>query len=65
MRASRPTALTALPATALAGSVLAAAPATEPAYGGVANLTRLETYGDTATECLKVTVDPRLRHPRG
>jgi len=31
----------------------------EPAYGGVANLTRLETYGDTATRWLKVTVDPR------
>ena len=31
----------------------------EPAYGGVANLTRLETYGDTATEWLRVTVDPR------
>jgi len=31
----------------------------EPAYGGVANLTRLETFGDTATEWLRLTVDPR------
>lgn len=31
----------------------------EPAYGGVANLTRLETFGDTATQWLRVTVDPR------
>lgn len=29
----------------------------EPAYGGVANLTRLETFGATATEWLRVTVD--------
>ena len=31
----------------------------EPGYGGVANLTRLETFGDTATEWLRLTVDPR------
>lgn len=31
----------------------------EPGYGGVPNLTRLETFGDTATEWLRVTVDPR------
>lgn len=31
----------------------------EPAYGGVENLTRLETFGDTATEWLRLTVDPR------
>ena len=31
----------------------------EPGYGGVPNLTRLETYGDTATQWLEVTVDPR------
>ena len=30
----------------------------EPAYGGVANLTRLETYGDTAVNWLKLTIDP-------
>lgn len=29
----------------------------EPAYAGVPNLTRLETYGATATEWLKVTID--------
>lgn len=33
----------------------------EPAYAGVANLTRLETFGDTATEWLRVTVDPKSR----
>jgi Calcineurin-like phosphoesterase len=32
----------------------------EPNYAGVANLTRLETFGDTATQWLRVTVDPRL-----
>jgi len=31
----------------------------EPAYAGVSNLTRLETYGDTATNWLRVTADPR------
>ncbi len=31
----------------------------EPAYAGVPNLTRLETFGDTATDWLRVTVDPR------
>lgn len=31
----------------------------EPPYGGVANLTRLEPFGDTATQWLRVTVDPR------
>ena len=31
----------------------------EPAYGGVPNLTRLETFGDTATEWLALTVNPR------
>ena len=31
----------------------------EPAYGGVANLTRLETFGATATEWLRLSVDPR------
>ncbi|MDQ4055591.1 MAG: metallophosphoesterase [Actinomycetota bacterium] len=31
----------------------------EREYAGVPNLTRLETYGDTATEWLSVTVDPR------
>jgi len=31
----------------------------EPAYGGVANLTRLETFGDTATSWLRLTVDPK------
>lgn len=30
----------------------------EPGYGGVPNLTRLETFGDTATKWLRVTVDP-------
>lgn len=30
----------------------------EPAYGGVPNLTRLETFGDTATSWLRLTVDP-------
>lgn len=29
----------------------------EPGYAGVPNLTRLETYGDTATEWLRVTID--------
>ena len=28
-------------------------------YGGVANLTRVETFGDTATEWLSMTVDPQ------
>jgi hypothetical protein len=28
------------------------------AYAGVPNLTRLETYGDTALNWLKVTADP-------
>lgn len=31
----------------------------EPEYAGVPNLTRLETYGDTASHWLSVTVDPR------
>jgi len=31
----------------------------EPGYAGVANLTRLETFGDTATQWLRVTADPR------
>jgi hypothetical protein len=31
----------------------------EPAYAGVPNLTRLETYGDTATNWLRMTVDAR------
>lgn len=31
----------------------------ERGYAGVANLTRLETYGNTATEWLRLTVDPR------
>jgi hypothetical protein len=31
----------------------------EETYAGVPNLTRLETYGDTATEWLRLTVDPR------
>lgn len=30
----------------------------EEAYGGVENLTRVETFGDTATEWLSMTVDP-------
>ncbi|WP_462417012.1 metallophosphoesterase [Kytococcus sp. Marseille-QA3725] len=30
----------------------------EPAYGGVENLTRVETFGDTATDWLSMTVDP-------
>ncbi|WP_113702135.1 metallophosphoesterase, partial [Nonomuraea lactucae] len=30
----------------------------EPGYAGVPNLTRLETFGDTATRWLRVTVDP-------
>ncbi|CAI7979959.1 putative transmembrane protein [Frankia sp. Hr75.2] len=30
----------------------------EPAYAGVANLTRLETFGSTAATWLRVTVDP-------
>lgn len=29
----------------------------EPSYAGVDNLTRLETFGDTATQWLRVTVD--------
>lgn len=31
----------------------------EPGYAGVPNLTRLETYGDTASAWLRVTADPR------
>jgi hypothetical protein len=31
----------------------------ERSYAGVPNLTRLETFGDTAAEWLRVTVDPR------
>lgn len=31
----------------------------EPGYAGVPNLTRLETFGNTATEWLRVTVQPR------
>lgn len=31
----------------------------EPGYAGVPNLTRLETFGATATDWLRVTVDPR------
>jgi len=31
----------------------------EPGYAGVPNMTRLETFGDTATEWLRVTVDSR------
>ena len=31
----------------------------EPGYAGVPNLTRLETFGDTASTWLRVTVDPR------
>ncbi|TYC17667.1 metallophosphoesterase [Actinomadura syzygii] len=31
----------------------------EPGYAGVANLTRLETFGDTASTWLRVTIDPR------
>jgi hypothetical protein len=31
----------------------------EPAYAGVPNLTRLETFGDTATRWIRVTVDSR------
>ncbi|MFG1705048.1 metallophosphoesterase [Nonomuraea sp. M3C6] len=31
----------------------------EPGYAGVSNLTRLETYGDTATQWLRVTADPK------
>ncbi|MGL4177647.1 MAG: metallophosphoesterase [Dermatophilaceae bacterium] len=31
----------------------------ESGYGGVPNLTRLETFGDTAIEWLRLTVDPR------
>jgi hypothetical protein len=31
----------------------------EPGYAGVPNLTRLETFGDTASEWLRLTVDPR------
>ncbi|GAA3257048.1 hypothetical protein GCM10020216_094560 [Nonomuraea helvata] len=31
----------------------------EPGYAGVPNLTRLETYGDTAAHWLRVTADPR------
>ncbi|MFJ8579957.1 metallophosphoesterase [Micromonospora sp. NPDC093277] len=33
----------------------------EPTYAGVANLTRLETFGATASEWLSVTADPRTR----
>jgi hypothetical protein len=31
----------------------------EPNYAGVPNLTRLETFGETATQWLRVTVDPK------
>ncbi|MDP4501612.1 metallophosphoesterase [Nonomuraea turcica] len=31
----------------------------EPGYAGVPNLTRLETYGDTAANWLRVTADPK------
>ena len=31
----------------------------EPSYAGVPNLTRLETYGDTAVDWLRLTIDPR------
>jgi len=31
----------------------------EQAYGGVPNLTRLETFGDTASSWLRLTVDPK------
>ena len=31
----------------------------ERAYAGVPNLTRLETYGDTAVDWLRLTIDPR------
>ncbi|GAA2870793.1 hypothetical protein GCM10010517_31060 [Streptosporangium fragile] len=31
----------------------------EPSYAGVSNLTRLETYGATATQWLRVTADPK------
>ncbi|KLL10726.1 MULTISPECIES: metallophosphoesterase [Protofrankia] len=31
----------------------------EPTYAGVPNLTRLETFGDTATQWLRVTANPR------
>ena len=31
----------------------------EPGYAGVPNLTRLETFGDTASQWLRVTADPR------
>ena len=31
----------------------------EPSYAGVPNLTRLETFGATASQWLRVTVDPR------
>ena len=30
----------------------------EPSYAGVANLTRLETFGDTAIRWLRVTINP-------
>jgi hypothetical protein len=31
----------------------------EPNYAGVPNLTRLETFGDTAVNWIRVTADPR------
>ncbi|TDD50426.1 hypothetical protein E1286_12205 [Nonomuraea terrae] len=31
----------------------------EPGYAGVPNLTRLETFGDTASQWLRVTVEPK------
>lgn len=31
----------------------------EPGYAGVPNLTRLETFGDTASHWLRVIADPR------
>ena len=33
----------------------------ERSYGGVANLTRLETFGDTASNWLRVSVDPTTK----
>ena len=33
----------------------------QPSYAGVANLTRLETFGDTAENWLRVHVDPRSK----
>jgi len=33
----------------------------ERSFAGVANLTRLETFGTTATQWLQLTVDPSTR----